>query len=189
MEDSLYYSYVNYLNDGTLPLRFPSTKSNFIAVCQKFRLNENIYLIRNDKLVLRKSELENVFQEIHQHSGRDKTYEKFHNRFWFHGMSVWIREKVRSCVSCGNKNNVQWPAHRSPLIPIKVEPKLFWRVHCDLIGPLPQTRNKNKYICLAVCALSKYPEAAGNTHLFSTVFPCLYNIFSANIPVVSSNTF
>jgi hypothetical protein len=36
---------------------------------------------------------------------------------------------------------------------------MWWRVHIDLIGPLPESSVGNKYIFLAVCALSKYVEA------------------------------
>jgi len=43
-----------------------------------------------------------------------------------------------------------------------VEAKLWWRVHVDLIGPLPKTDTGNKYICIGVCSLSKFTEGKGN---------------------------
>jgi len=166
MEDELYLAMKNYLDTGTLPTSFPSTKSNFISNCKTFSLNKKKFLIRLDKLVLSQSMLDDAWVEVHQHSGRDKTYQKFKKRFWFRGMSVWVRRKVKDCVPCSNKNNAKWPAHRTPLIPIPVEPKMWWRVHVDLIGPLPTSRAGRKYICIAVCALSKYMEAKRNIYQF-----------------------
>jgi hypothetical protein len=119
-------------------------------------------LLPKPRLVLRISDLAVVWAEVHQHAGRDKTYEKFRKRFWFRGMSVWVKQKMKDCVPCSNKHNPQWPAHRAPLIPIPVEPKMWWRVHIDLVGPLPESSVGNKYIFLAVCALSKYVEAQEN---------------------------
>ena len=34
-------------------------------------------------------------------------------------------------------------------------------MHIDFLGPLTQTVNGNSYVGLAVCALTKYVEAAG----------------------------
>ena len=103
MEDELYLAMKNYLDTGTLPTNFPSTKSNFISNCKTFSLNKKKFLIRLDKLVLSQSMLDDAWVEVHQHSGRDKTYQKFKNRFWFRGMSVWVRRKLKDCVPCSNK--------------------------------------------------------------------------------------
>ena len=35
-----------------------------------------------------------------------------------------------------------------PLKTIPVVPKIFWRVHVDIFGPLPISRNGNKYVAL-----------------------------------------
>ena len=97
-------------------VEYTSTKSNFIATSNKFSLNRKNLLLRQGKLVLKKSEIETVFKQVHQHSGRDITYKKFQSRFWFRGMYVWAQKKVKECIPCSNKNNPQWPAHRTPLI-------------------------------------------------------------------------
>ena len=178
MDDKCYQDYVTFIEHGTLPDTYPSTKSNFIATSKKFTVNHKKFLQRNGKFVLKKSELNQVFSEIHQHSGRDKTYEKFRQRFWFHGMSVWVRNKVKDCVPCSNKNNKSWPAHVSPLTPIEVKPQVFWRVHIDLLGPLPISSQGNQYIALGVCSLIKYPEGKGNLFL-------LYNNFTKFVRCMS----
>ena len=80
--------------------------------------------------------------------------------------------KTKECVVCGHKNNVFNNAPVPPLKPIPVTPKIFWRVHVDLGGPLPKTKNGNRYLAIAVCAFSKYIEAKGNVPIF------LYNVYS-----------
>ena len=97
MEDDSYQEVANFLLTGTLPTEFISTKSNFIATSNKFSLNGKCFWVRHGKLVLKKSELETVFKQIHQHSGRDITYEKLRSQFWFHGMYVWIQKKIKEC--------------------------------------------------------------------------------------------
>ena len=70
-----------------------------------------------------------VWEEIHGHSGINKSYEKFHARFWMNGGEKWIRQKCRECVHCAHKNNKIWPAETAPLKPIETVAKPFWRVH------------------------------------------------------------
>ena len=171
MQDTLYQDYVNYLSSGILPHDLPSSKSNFKNNAKNYSLNSKKKLLWKGKIVLKASELETVWEQIHQHSGRQATYEKFKKRFWFRGMSLWVRKKTKECVACTNKNNKNWPAHRTPLIPIPVTPQMWWRVHIDLIGPLPTSSCGNKYICIAVDAFSKFIEAQRN-------FYCILNFFS-----------
>ena len=176
MQDETYDAYVEYIQNKRLPLNYLSTKSNFLANVQNFEVNSLSQLLRDNKIVLRVSDLvsDDLWEQVHSHSGRDSTYKKFKERFWFRGLSVWVRKKVQDCVACKNKNNGDWPAQRAPLVPIPVEPKLWWRVHVDLIGPLTKTNDENKYICIAVDAFSKYVEGQGNFHYF---YFCFYFVF------------
>ncbi len=74
-------------------------------------------------------------------------------------MEKWVRQMTQDCVCCSHKNNSIWKASISPLRPIPVEPKAFWRIHVDLMGPFQETPAGNKYVGVAVCPLLKYPEA------------------------------
>ena len=40
-----------------------------------------------------------------------------------------------------------------------------FEVNIDLCGPLTETLNGNKYVGIAVCALTKYVEAQGNIEI------------------------
>jgi hypothetical protein len=83
-------------------------------------------------------------------------------RFYWRGGEKYIREQTKWCVMCAHKNNSFSKKGCSPLIPIPVTPKVFWRVHADLCGPFPISKKKNKYIAIAICAFTKYVEGKGN---------------------------
>ena len=171
MEDQLYVSYVNYLTHGVLPQRLPSTKSNFVSAASKFSLDPELgSLMRNGKGVLKTSELDELWRQLHNHSGTTKMWKRVNDRFYFRGGEKWVREKTRSCVACAHKNNSIWPAHISPLRPIKCTPKPFWRIHLDLCGPFPKSKDGNAYVGIAVCGFLKYVEAKGNFLFINIIY-------------------
>ena len=101
------------------------------------------------------------------HSGRDATWKKINQRFWFLGGEKWVRKKIRNCVACSHKNSSVWKSSKAPLRPITVFPKAFWRINLDLLGPIyPVSEQGNKYILLMIDPLTKYVEAAGNLSFF-----------------------
>ena len=75
--------------------------------------------------------------------------------------TVCCTQKVKECVACAYKNNTIWKAGLPALTAIPVIPKPFWRLNLDFAGPFSRSRNGNAYIGLAVCAFTKYVEAAG----------------------------
>ena len=97
--------------------------------------------------------------------GRDGTWKKINARFYWRGGQKYVAKKVAECIACSYKNNAHWTACMPALKPIPVTPKLFWSVHCEVLGPLAETLNGKKYIALGVCALSKYVEAEGNLQI------------------------
>ena len=160
---------------------FLSTKSNFKALAEHYGLNSAGRLTREGKIVIRHSELEILWSQYHDHSGMNKAWERINKKFYFSGGQGWVREKTRDCVACAHKNNTVWPAVRAPLKPIVVAPKAMWRIHIDLLGPLqPVSDSGNRFVAIAVDALTKFPEALGNylkifkTHknVFLRVFTC-----------------
>ena len=92
--------------------------------------------------------------------------------YWYSG-EKYVRMKTKECIICGHKNNVFNAAPVPPLIPIPVTPKIMWRVHVDLTGKLPVTKNGNKYIVVAICAFSKYIEAKGHCPIYFKTFTSL----------------
>ena len=107
-----------------------------------------------------------MWEKFHDHSGRIACWARINKRYYWYGGEKYVRMKTKECVICGHKNNVFNRAPVPPLIPIPVTPKIMWRVHVDLTGALPLTKNGNRYIAVAICAFSKFIEAKGNVPLF-----------------------
>ena len=182
-----YANHVKYLKTGSFPLKFESTKSNFKRASKSMTLNAKGTLLRDGKMVVKRSERKKIYQgnlnvKLHQqiwafhkgHSGRDATWKKIKGRYYWRGGKNFVAHQVSLCIACSQKNSNVWTASMPPLKPIPVLPKVMWRVHgnfckgmwhfswVDLMGPLyPTTVDGNKYVAIAVCAFSKYVEAQG----------------------------
>ena len=68
--------------------------------------------------------------------------------------------QVESCDHCQRGNKKLKKAVGGGLHPIPVKPKLFHQLGMDLIGPLPETPQHNKYIVTLTDYFSKWAEAA-----------------------------
>ena len=175
-----YNSIHNYIANGTLPDTYSSTESNFVRECRSYAINARNQLTRRGLIVARYAERAELFKQYHSsHSGsysdyknsltlslgRDITWKKIKSRYYWRGGQKYVAEHVSRCVACSHKNNQLWKAGLPKLKAIPVHPQVFWRVHVDLLGPLTETLNGNKYVALGVCAFSKYVEAAGKIQI------------------------
>ena len=62
MEPSLYQDILAFKQHAIMPLTFPSSKSNWVAMCQKFDVNGASQLTRNSKIVLKTTDLERIIE-------------------------------------------------------------------------------------------------------------------------------
>ena len=69
MNNQDYEDFKKYLQKGILPGSFPSTKSNFMRAVRKLKVNKKGVLTRGGKLVVKKSERKQVYDQMHEHSG------------------------------------------------------------------------------------------------------------------------
>ena len=67
MDDYFYAQIVQYKSQGILPSSFPSTKGNFIQLCEKFDLEEQV-LKRYNKTVLKHSQLDGKHHNTRQNT-------------------------------------------------------------------------------------------------------------------------
>ena len=70
-----------------------------------------------------------------------------------------VNMQVESCERC-QRNNKKLQKQAGVLHPIVVEPKVWHHVGMDLIGPLQETPQGNKYIVTLTDYFSKWAEAA-----------------------------
>ena len=91
------------------------------------------------------------------HFGVKKTYAKIARNFLWPKMWVQVKAFVRSCAGC--QRAARNSGARAPLQPLPVVTEPFSKVAFDLVGPLPRTSSGYKYLLMAMCLYTKYPEA------------------------------
>ena len=80
MNDLKYHEVQAYLMDNTLPECYDSTKSNFVAMARNYELNRQGNLMRKNKMVVKFSMREEIFNALHNHSGRTACWERINAR-------------------------------------------------------------------------------------------------------------
>ena len=121
---------------------------------------------KNNKLarvVVDVAEKDTIISRLHTdlvggcHYGQTATIRKITDRFWWKGVSEHVRDFVRTCVKCQRSN----PSNKAPpsvLHPIAVK-EIFHRWGIDMVGPLKETPNGNKYLIVATEYLTRWVEA------------------------------
>lgn len=105
-------------------------------------------------LVVPRSARQIVIRTFHEnlansHLGIFKTYEKAKTKYWFKGISSYVKNFVSTCEKCIKaKADQQKPlGHLQPLTPVKYP---FARISMDTTGPLTTTNDGNRYILCVV---------------------------------------
>lgn len=78
---------------------------------------------------------------------------KFYWPGWFRDVRQWCRE----CADCASRK-MHGPAPCAPLQSV-VTSRPYERVALDILGPLPETANKNRYILVVGDYFSRWTEA------------------------------
>lgn len=87
------------------------------------------------------------------HQGKHKTVSRINQTFYHPGMDVLIGKKVAQCERCARAKTQQYsPGQLSARVAAAPNETLF----CDVVGPLPRTRNQNTHILVAIDGFAKY---------------------------------
>ena len=106
------------------------------------------------------------------HLGREKIYSILQRRVYWPGMSKQVAEFTKNCIIC-RKSKYSSQVNVTPMMNIYAKHP-FYRVGCDVLGPLPRTINGNKYIIIFTCYFTKYPVAyCTSDHKKETLIRCL----------------
>ena len=104
---------------------------------------------------------EEVFQGCHDsltggHLGQQKTYERLKQHYMWHEMSVNAKLYVRTCSVC-NRQKKSTVKPRAALGSYHAGAPME-KVHIDMLGPLPESQQGNKYVLLLVDQFTKWVE-------------------------------
>ena len=114
------------------------------------------------KLVLPEKYRSVVLEQLHDaktaaHLGANKVYQKVKVRFYWPGMSQYVRWWIASCQTCQKFKDPGRPARGKLHQYVLGVP--FERIAMDIVGPLPQTDRGNVYILVICDYFTKYVEA------------------------------
>jgi len=101
------------------------------------------------------------------HLGWLKKLDKVSERFFWSGMAKDVRAYVSACEKCNQRKTTRQP--RAPnlrALPTVKNP--FDRVAMDFVGPLPTTKNGNKYILVFIDYCTRWPEAFATKDMKAT---------------------
>jgi hypothetical protein len=92
------------------------------------------------------------------HLGESKTYERIADTFYWSSMYRDVRQYVQSCVKCAARKT-SFHHSQTPLLSIPRPTQPFESLGIDVLGPLPTTRQKNKYIVVITDYFTRWPIA------------------------------
>ena len=113
------------------------------------------------KLLLPRAMIPEVLELAHGlplagHMGQKKTEEKVRQRFYWIGLRQDTQDYVRSCAAC-NRAKHERVRPRGPLQSFHAGYPME-RVHIDLLGPFPLSRNGNRYVLMVIDQFTKWVE-------------------------------
>jgi hypothetical protein len=113
------------------------------------------------QLVLPRSRIPDVLKELHNsptggHFGVMKTIQKVRERFYWNQVRTDVEKWCKSCDACGARKGPN-KRSRGKLQRYNVGAP-FERIAFDILGPLPRTKEGNKYILSVMDYFTKWPE-------------------------------
>ena len=111
------------------------------------------------RLVLPKGFVNRALNGVHSsplagHLGINRTLKRARDNFFWLGMKQDVRKFVGSChkCMCFKSHRLREPEARKWPVP----PRKFHMVHMDVVGPFPVESGGHKYVCVFVCALTRF---------------------------------
>lgn len=118
--------------------------------------------------------IKQILQDYHDspiagHPGFQRAYAKIKQFFYWENMKSDIREYIRACSVC-QTSKTDFKSNKSPMEITTTSTKFGEQVAMDIVGPLPQTKNGNRFILTLQDDLTKLIDAyALPTHDATTV--------------------
>jgi transposase InsO family protein len=91
------------------------------------------------------------------HDGVQRTLARLRQRFWWNKCEIDVAAWVKSCVFCNRRKGGQ-PKRQGLTEPI-LSQRPFDVVGFDIVGPLPEDKDGNRYLLTAVDHFTRYPLA------------------------------
>lgn len=114
------------------------------------------------RLVIPQKLVKQVIEQHHDtifsgHQGIKKTIGVLKQRYYWPTLTKDVKDYVSRCVSCYQRKSAA--RAKAPLGKIQPATEPFELVSLDIVGPLPLTNNRNRYLITFVDYLTRYCEA------------------------------
>src|SRR3954451_11033268 len=160
MNVSVYYGLIKKLS-GDQPHILEAGIAKIVDRIHEQYKYQHPHLVYQSRIVIPASKKNEVLQLAYNHplSGhlaQANTYHRLRQKHYWPGMYQDIQEYITNCDICQRR------AKDRSLLPItsaKITSKPFYHLGIDVLGPLPQTLQGNRYVILSVDFFSKWPEA------------------------------
>ena len=179
-----------YIRNGQYPINMKKkgTKSNFRKSSKHFSIVDGHLTFKGTRRVIFENERKQaIIHDVHQginetvesvamsgHRGRDSTYQKISERFYWHGMVDDVKNYIQTCQKCQKQGKIIKKI--SPeLQSIHVDSNVMQQVGVDICN-LPEI-NGYKHLIVMIDYFSKWSEAkAVQDKTASTVARFLYEM-------------
>ena len=102
---------------------------------------------------MRQSLIASVHDTGSRHTAGDGMHRILRRQFWWPKMRAELRDVCKSCEGCQMQKGSTWKQGKLKLFPAT---RPFEMVSIDIVGPLPVTKTKNRYIITMIDRFSRY---------------------------------
>ena len=159
MDNKLYNQLYQYLSSLQFDLDISNTEKSRIQKEAKHYFIENNKLYRRNQnkhqRVIKSDQKHLILYTLHDeqgvYSGISSTYNKIKERYYWPTMYNDIKNYIQTCDICQRRGH---EIQQQDLTPLEIKYP-FHRVEIDIKGPLPPTKQGNRYIIVAMDYLTK----------------------------------
>lgn len=161
IEDKVKLIYLPDFKDSYSSLHPDKVKQIIFYVFRN--LDMSIRICHNKIITPNENLIPTILKENHDgtasgHNGIVKMYARIKQRYQWPNMKADITNYVKACKQCEVNKTVRKKI-KAPMIITTTSTHAFERVALDIVGPLPETKNKNKYILTLQDDLTKFSQA------------------------------
>ena len=114
---------------------------------------------KTGKIIAPESKRKEILENYHDHMlaghlGIAKTLSKVKRQFTWPTLAKDVKQYVTSCIKCARRKAIG--TSKAPLHPLTPSNRVWERIAMDVVGPLPESREGNKYILVLSDYTSRY---------------------------------
>lgn len=170
---------ISRVGNGLNQISWPNVESEIKKIFGQD--NYSITICYAEVEIPHENDIAGIIREFHSstsggHKGATKTFERIRENFYWPNMRNSIRNFVRDCETC-KLNKLVRQKTKQPMSITDTPSEAFEKIEMDIVGPLPETENGNKYILTIQDNLTKYSIATPLRRIDSV---SIANAFSEN---------